>query len=396
MPARTRRRNRRGTAAAIALTAGITASAALLLSACGSDHSAAAGPAPVTSGSADGKTAGGSATTGGSATATATATGTTPSTATGTTPGTSTSTGTGTLPAAGVQPASGVQPAAASTTPLLNGTAHNGLTISNGTRYVVMNGTRVDFGTVVRDLSWSPDGRKAVFVDGAGDLAISDPDGSGRVVVARNPGGQTWSHPTWRVRKANAQDGYPGANDIIFAVRARGVSRLYGIPATARRGTPTVLSLDAESGPGAGQLPQTGNVWPDAAGTYGTAVYANSNTGEVYIRDDSLRQQGIALTQGSEPALSGAANEYGDSGDIVFVRSVGGHDHLFLEHSTGRGPTYRDLTPHATTDYTEPAFSPDGTTVAARTPGGVVTLPTSGSHVPVRVSGSVGLPAYRA
>ncbi|MFJ9522905.1 hypothetical protein ACIRPK_32240 [Kitasatospora sp. NPDC101801] len=60
----------------------------------------------------------------------------------------------------------------------LNGTAHNGLTISNGTRYVVMNGTTVDFGTEVRDLVWSPNGRKAAFVDGAGDLVVADPDGS--------------------------------------------------------------------------------------------------------------------------------------------------------------------------------------------------------------------------
>jgi Tol biopolymer transport system component len=138
-------------------------------------------------------------------------------------------------------------------------------------------------------------------------------------------------------------------------------------------------------------VPQTGNVWPDAAGTYGAAVYANPGTGQVYIRDDNLRQQGSALTAGSEPALAPTQDQ-----DIVFVRSVGGHDHLFVEHSTNSGPTYRDLTPDATTDYTEPAWSPDGRTIAARTPDGIVTLPADGSHAPVRVSGYKGLPAYRA
>jgi Tol biopolymer transport system component len=253
-----------------------------------------------------------------------------------------------------------------------------------------MNGTRVDFGTAVRDLAWKPDGSKAVFVDGDGDVVTSNPDGSGRVVVARNPGGQTWSHPTWQVRAADTQNNFPGADEIFFAARAAGVSRLYGVEATAQSGTPKPLSLNSESGEDMKPLPQTGNIWPDAAGRYGSAVYANSGTGEVFIRDDYLRQQGSAVTHGSEPALSGATE------DIVFVRSVGGHDHLFLEHATGSARVEKDLTPQATTDYTEPAFSPDGRTIAARTPDGVVTLPANGSQAPVKVSDYPGLPAYRA
>lgn len=349
-------RTRRSTAGAIALTAGVTAGAALLLSACGPNDAVSDGPPPAAS-AGGGTASGGAGGKGGDK---------------------------GGVPAVGGKPV-------ASTAPVLNGTAHNGLTISNGTRWVVMNGTRVDFGTAVRDLAWSPDGRKAAFVDGDGDLAVSNPDGSGRVVVARNPGGQTWSHPTWQVRAKDTQDGYPAADNLFFVIRAGGVSRLYEVQATAHGATPKVLSLYAESGEDVKQLPQTGNVWPSAAGKYGAAVYANSGTGEVYIRDDYLRQQGSALTAGSEPAMANTQDQ-----DIVFVRSVGGHDHLFLERSTGGGPAYEDLTPHATTDYTEPAFSPDGRTIAARTPGGIVTLPADGSHAPVKVSGYQGLPAYRA
>ncbi|WP_079139035.1 TolB-like translocation protein, partial [Actinacidiphila rubida] len=289
------------------------------------------------------------------------------------------------------QGGSGVKPVG-SASPVPNGTAHNGLTISNGTRFVVMNGTRVDFGTEVRDLAWSPDGRRAAFVDGDGDLAVSDPDGSGRVVVARNPGGQNWSHPTWQVRAADPQTSQPALDNLVFAVRsAAGVATLVSVPATAHGATPKVLGLNRESGANVAPLPQTGNSWPSSAGRYGTAVYANSGTGEVYLRDDYLRQQGSALTHGSEPALAPTQDE-----DVVFVRSVGGHDHLFLEHSANSGPTYRDLTPDAITDYTEPAWSPDGRTIAARTPAGIVTLPADGSHAPVRVSGYTGLPAYRA
>lgn len=349
------RHDRRSTAAAIALTASITAGAAMLLSACGPNDPVSKGGTPSASSSG---AANGSGRTG--------------------------SDGKSGNPAAGGKPV-------ASSGPLLNGTAHNGLTISDGTRYVVMNGTRVDFGTIVRDLAWAPDGSKAVFIDGSGNLDISAPDGGGRVTVARNPGGQTWSHPTWQVRGTDTQNGVPGVNNIFFAVRAGGVSKLYEVKATAHEGTPKVLGLESEPGPDTKQLPQTGNVWPDSAGRYGTAVYANSGTGEVYIRDDYLRQQGDSLAKGSEPAMAPA-----EDGGVVFVRSVGGHDHLFMERSTAGGPVFKDLTPNATTDYTEPAFSPDGKTVAARTPSGIVTLPANGSHAPVKVSDYVGLPAYRA
>lgn len=272
----------------------------------------------------------------------------------------------------------------------VNGTAGNGLTISDGSRYVVMNGTRVDFGTAVRDLAWSPDGRKAAFVDGDGDLVVSAPDGSGRTVVARNPGGENWSHPTWQVRKAYPQEGEEAMDNLLFAARKNGVSRLYSVPAAAHQGTPKALSLNAVTGEDIKPLPQTGNVWPSAGGEFGSAAYANSD-GKVYLRDDYLRQQGSALAPGSEPAY-GPETEDG----VVFVRSVGGHDHLFRETPGDDGPVFKDLTPNATTDYTEPVFSPDARTIAARTPDGIVTLPADGSAAPVKVSDYTGLPAYRA
>lgn len=266
-------------------------------------------------------------------------------------------------------------------------TSRGTLTISNGTKYVLINGHWVNFGVPVRDLAWSPNGAKAAFVDGAGNLNVANADGSRRVVVAKNPGDQNWSHPTWQVAAADRQDGIPAKNNIIFAARAKGVSRLEYIPATTVRGTPKTLPLMHESGPDVPNLPQTGNVWPNAAGHYGTSVYANVNTGDVYIRDDYLRQQGARVTKGSQPALSP------DEEEIVFVRSVAGHDHVLVENFTNG--TVKDLTPHATTDYTEPAWSPDGTTLAVRTPAGTVTMPAKGSARPTKVTSVVGLAAYR-
>ncbi|MEV6837799.1 hypothetical protein AB0N17_25375 [Streptomyces sp. NPDC051133] len=265
--------------------------------------------------------------------------------------------------------------------------SHGTLTVSNGTKYVLINGHRVNFGVPVRDLAWSPDGSKAAFVDGSGNLDIADPDGGKRVVVAKNPGGQNWSHPTWQVTKKDTRYGIPAKDNLIFAARAKGVSRLKYVSAKAVHGTPKNLPLNGAPDPD-GAVPQTGNVWPNAAGHYGTSVYANADTGAVYIRDDYLRQQGGKLTKGSQPAL--APNEE----EVVFVRSVAGHDHLFVEDFM-HGNHVKDLTPHATTDYTEPAWSPDGKTLAARTPAGTVTLRADGTGKPAKVTSTAGLAAYR-
>lgn len=264
--------------------------------------------------------------------------------------------------------------------------SHGTLTISNGTKYVLIGGHRVNFGVPVRDLAWSPDGTKTAFVDGSGNLDIAKADGSGRVVVAKNPGNQTWSHPTWQVTAKDTQNGIPAKDNLIFAARDKGVSRLKYISAKAVHGTPRTLSLNGD--PGDGPIPQTGNVWPNAGGHYGTSVYGNADTGAVYIRDDYLRQQGGKLTQGSEPALSPNEEE------VVFVRSVAGHDHVVVEDFM-HGNHIKDLTPHATTDYTEPAWSPDGKTLAVRTPSGTVTLPANGTGHPAEVTSTVGLAAYR-
>ncbi|OIK00760.1 hypothetical protein BIV25_06355 [Streptomyces sp. MUSC 14] len=267
------------------------------------------------------------------------------------------------------------------------GSAHGTLTVSNGTAYVLIGGHRVNFGVPVRDLAWSPDGAHAAFIDGSGNLDIARPDGSGRVVVAKNPGNQNWSHPTWQVAAKDAQNGIPAKDNLIFAARDKGVSRLKYVSAKAVHGTPKALSLNGDPGPG-GALPQTGNVWPDAAGHYGTSVYSNVDTGAVYIRDDYLRQQGGKLTRGAQPALSPNEEE------VVFVRSVAGHDHVLVEDFM-HGNRVKDLTPHATTDYTEPAWSPDGRTLAVRTPSGTVTLPADGTGRPARVTSTAGLAAYR-
>ncbi|MFJ5883302.1 hypothetical protein [Kitasatospora cineracea] len=367
-----RARLRRSSAAV--LVSAITAGSALLLTACDPSGDTA-GAQPTTAAP--------------SRTATAAPTGT--PTASPTPAGTPSATASPSAPAtpAATPTTPAKQPSATPTKAALNLTKGTGLTISNGTRYVVMDGRTVDFGTVVRDLAWSPDGKRAAFVDGDGNLETSDPDGSHKVLVARAPSGTTWSHPTWQVF-------VPGENDIAmhlqpknnlqFTADDHGTLRLLTVP--AKGGTPAQLSLGNFSSDDATPLPETGNLWPNGSGRYGSSTYANRNDGQVYLRDDYLRQQGGAVTKGSQPDLS----DHG--GDLVFVRSVDGHDHLFTKTGGYDGPEH-DLTPKTTTDCTEPVFSSDGQTVAFRTPDGVYTVPTKGG-TPTKVSDTAGLPAYRS
>lgn len=340
-------RNRFGTAAAIAL---MTTVSAVLLTACGPDSSdPAASPtsgAPAATGSAGPGGASGS-------------------------------------PAPGGKEVNGTS-------------AANHLTISTGARTVALNGTTVDFGTAVRDLAWSPDGKKAVFINGDGDLVTANPDGGGKVVVAKHPAGETWSHPTWQRATKDASNGaVPNATDrfknLVFASDKGGTLRLETIPATSVGGAPEELVPHNSEGGNANipQPPQTGNTWANAGGQRGEIAYANTPAGEVFIYDTYIRPNTHSMGKGSQPALST------DGEHLVFVRSVNGHDHLFSRSTAADQKSEKDLTPSATTDYTEPAWSPDGRTIAARTPDGVVTLPADGSAAPTRVSTIKGLPSYR-
>ncbi|MER8186717.1 hypothetical protein [Kitasatospora sp. NPDC094015] len=374
-------RARLRTAAAVALTVVATAGSAALLTGCGPTADGQSTAAPAGSSAAALALAGATPSVTASAPAGAPTTSTSAATPSATASSSAT-TGKTTATSAGTGKTGASKPATAP-----NGTAGTSLTISDGTRYVLMNGAAVDFGTAVRDLAWSPDGTKAAFINEAGDLVVANPDGSGRVVVARNPGGQTWSHPTWQVAAAESEYSLPAKNNLLFAASQDGVLRLKRVPAGTGTASPTDLPLNTYSDEDAVPLPQTGNTWPNAGGHHGSAVYANNGTGEVFIRDEYLRQQGMAIGKGSQPTMSP------DGEEIVFVRSVDGHDHLFA--TTDGGRQTRDLTPHATTDYTEPAFSPDGRTIAVRTPAGIATLPADGSAAPTPVSDHAGLPAYR-
>jgi hypothetical protein len=258
---------------------------------------------------------------------------------------------------------------------------NNELTISNGSPWVNMGGKWVDFHTDVRDLAWNPTGTRAVFVDSNGNLETANANGTGRVVAAVHPAGTVFSHPTWETSPSKPTGYYPG-NNIIFTAASKTLTQLEWVPTTAVNAKPYSV------------VGWNGSTWANAGATLtkvsqedGAFVYESTRTGDVYIADVYLRMQITSLGRGSEPSLSPNGEE------VVFVRSVAGHDHLFEENVTNH--SVRDLTPHATTNYTEPTFSPDGTTIAFRAPNGTYTIPANGTHAPVKATQSIGLPAYR-
>ena len=280
-------------------------------------------------------------------------------------------------------------PAANTAASIVNGTAGNGLTISNGSPYVVMNGTVVDFHIDVRDLAWNPAGTKAAYIDSYGDLETANANGTDRDIVAIHPAGTVFTRPTWQVTKASdVQVHNPALDNLVFTATAGGTSRLESVSATVHFGKPTVPYLEHYNG--LAPLPQTGNAWPTASGGSYDAILAYDNTGngEVYIHDDYARAQGGAIGKGSEPALSP------NGGEIAFVRSVAGHDHLFVESLNGTGVAV-DITPFAKTDCTEPVWSPDGSYLAFHTSTGTDFVSRTGATVPLRESSYVGVPAFR-
>ncbi|MFD8596103.1 hypothetical protein ACFV1L_13965 [Kitasatospora sp. NPDC059646] len=264
----------------------------------------------------------------------------------------------------------------------LNRTAGTKLTVSTGTSTVLMDGKSVDFGTVVRDLAWSPDGKHAAFIDGSGNLQTSDPDGSHKTVIAKAPSGTTWSHPTWQVYGPDEPHG--AGTYLLFTADDKKALKLLSVEAKANAKPEPLHVGDSESQK---PLPDTGNQWPNSAGPAGMTVYANKNDGQVYFHDVIGRTNGGVITKGSQPAIS-------DDGEVVFVRSVSGHAHIFAKASE-QGSKETDLTPDASVDYTEPVISHDGKTVAFRGPDGIYTVPAKGGK-PDKITDTVGLPAYRS
>jgi hypothetical protein len=161
------------------------------------------------------------------------------------------------------------------------------------------------------------------------------------------------------------------------------------------------LPLGSYAGQGSTPPPTTGNLWPSAAGKFGTAVYEHDQgtTAQVYVRDNFLRQQGGKLFDGAQPALffgNSESNAYG----LVFVRVVNGHKHVVRQDpltSTGSGPVNNatDLTPALTVDASAPAWSPDGKTIAFSTPSGVQLVASDGSGKVSQATTTPGIPAYR-
>ncbi|GAA2042364.1 hypothetical protein GCM10009839_51380 [Catenulispora yoronensis] len=281
-----------------------------------------------------------------------------------------------------------------------------GLTLSGADdTKILINGKAVDFGMPVYDHTWSPDGKKVAFIDDKSNLWVANADGSGKTEVAKNTTEDKWAHPTWQVAKADPQSGVGAKNNLIFYSTA-GNDTLWTVPATAKNGKPQLLSLGAYAEDGAVPPPKDGNMWPSAAGQFGSSVYQHDNGKDfdIYVRDDYLRQQGdLAFQHGEQPDLvmvGGSATTDPDP-EVVFLREVGGSQHVFLvslrasDGGSGSLPKAKDLTPDLKTGAATPALSPDGKTVVYSSESGVYAISVDGSWKPKKLMDGPGLPVFR-
>ncbi|HEY3870004.1 MAG TPA: hypothetical protein VGM10_16695, partial [Actinocrinis sp.] len=198
-----------------------------------------------------------------------------------------------------------------------------------------------------------------------------------------------WSHPTWAEVSSDNSDKVPGWSEVIFAVKSGGVETLEEIAPTAVDGTPKSVNLTQSPGQNSSTIPQSGNSWPSGEGVHGNTAYQNDDNGTdtVFIIDNYLRDITNDMNiEGSDPAMDA-------DGTLVFVRQVGGMDHLFTD-TPGGTATPVDITPNSTTNCTEPVWSPDESLIAFSTPDGVETVHPDGS-APAMVTYTPGFPAYR-
>ena len=280
------------------------------------------------------------------------------------------------------------------------GPADSALTISDGSSTVVVGGHATTFPTTVTDATWAPNGSRLAYVDAAGDLVSSLPDGTGVRTLAHGGPGIVISHPTWDSNGGHVvfAESVNGKFGPLKEARADG----YGNSASGGGDGTVVFDVLHTDDGGAYSAPDTVYVPQGSNGSYDiqdNVVFqeGSGSSARIFGMDvyDAQAGRNRVITTGSQPTSSP------DGMRVAFVTADG---QIAVANLALPTPTITVLT-HDAPHKQHPTFSPDGTKIAyeAFTPGAggaadvakdVESIPAAGGS-PTVVWDKPGMPAYR-
>ncbi|HEX6872605.1 MAG TPA: cell wall-binding repeat-containing protein [Micromonosporaceae bacterium] len=257
------------------------------------------------------------------------------------------------------------------------------LTSSDGTTSIkVAGGSALTTSETITDATWSPDGSRALFVNGAGEImTVRYNDGADTWWIADAVAGTTRQHPTWRgdgagvvwsERTSSSLPWHLALTSSSYGGFVGPISPDDGYNYTHPDAGPGRLVAFQRQADSSGTPTGAKEVWlydPDAGSTPATRI--------------------SKITDGGNPALSP------DGTQVAYVLSDGTYNQIMVCEISSCSPTA--VTADAA-NHDNPVWSPDSGTIAFTTGASAIAVAPadgSGADSPTPVDGVSGKPAYR-